>query len=170
MVSAQPNFYDVMDGKGQAQFTPSKTIRSMPITRHTSRALRSSTNTAWESAPHLSWQNAFTSSPLPGIQHLPTETQAVLGASHMQFIVLHAVARQVTPLPATKALLHAETMSLDHKLDQLGYLHLSTRLPYVFHMGNTINERLLTEFQQITGATPAISKADPNPQDDRFRW
>jgi hypothetical protein len=55
-------------------------------------------------------------------------------------------------------------MSLDHKIDQLGYLHLSTRLPYVFHMGNTINERLLTEFQQITGAAPAISKADPNPQ------
>jgi hypothetical protein len=101
---------------------------------------------------------------LLGIQHLPTETQAVLGASHMQFIIPQTVARQVTPLPATKALLRAETMSLDHKIDQLGYLHLSTRLPYVFHMGNTINERLLTEYQQITGAASAIPRANPNPQ------
>ncbi|HWQ84011.1 MAG TPA: hypothetical protein VN363_05560, partial [Anaerolineales bacterium] len=95
----------------------------------------------------------FHQQPLPAVQHLPTATRAVLGASHMQFIIPREVARQVTPLPATKALLRTETMSLDYKIDQLGYLHLSTCLPYVFHMGNTINDRLLAEFQQITAQT-----------------
>jgi len=55
------------------------------------------------------------------------------------------------PLPAAHALLRRETMSLDYKIDQSGYLHLSTLQPYVFHMGNTINDRLLQELQRVIG-------------------
>jgi len=162
MVSAQPNFYDVMDGKGQAQ----RALENNPD--YQAGSYQPSIEAIDEyclgigATPELA--ERFHQQPLPGIQHLPTETQAVLGASHMQFIIPRSIARQVTPLPATKALLRAETMSLDSKIDQLGFLHLSTRQPYVFHMGNTLNERLLAEFQQITGATPEIPKTDPNPQ------
>jgi hypothetical protein len=59
-------------------------------------------------------------------------------------------------LPATKGLLRAETMSLDYKMDALGYLHLSTLKPYVFHMGNTVNDRLLKELSQILKDAPAL--------------
>jgi glycosyltransferase involved in cell wall biosynthesis len=162
MVSAQPNFYDVMDGKGQAQ----RALENNPD--YQAGPYQPSIEAIDEyclgigATPELA--ERFHQQPLPGIQHLPTETQAVLGASHMQFIIPRSIARQVIPLPATKALLRAETMSLDSKIDQLGFLHLSTRQPYVFHMGNTLNERLLAEFQQITGATPEIPKTDPNPQ------
>jgi hypothetical protein len=53
-------------------------------------------------------------------------------------------------------------MSLDHKIDDLGFLHLSTLQPYVFHMGNTLSERLLAAVEKVTGAgvsaSPAIRK------------
>ena len=162
MVSAQPNFYDVMEGKGQAH----RALENNPNVVY--KPYRPSPEIIDEyclgigATPELA--ERFRQQPLPGIEHLLTGSQAVLGASHMQFIIPQAVARQVTPLPATKALLRAETMALDYKIDQLGFLHLSTRLPYVFHMGNTLNEHLLTEFQQITGAAPAVARADPPPQ------
>lgn len=162
MVSAQPNFYDVMDGRGQAvralENNPEYAFAPYEPSVEIIDEYCLGINATPELAEH------FYQQPLPGIQHLPTETRAVLGASHMQFIIPQAVARQVTPLPATKALLRAETMSLDKKIDQLGFLHLSTRQPYVFHMGNTINERLLAEFQQITDAAPVIPLKKPNPQ------
>ena len=162
MVSAQPNFYDVMDGKGQAVRALDNNPEYAFAPYEPSAKIIDEYCLGIGATPELG--ERFHQQPLPGIQHLPTETQAVLGASHMQFIIPQAVARQVTPLPATKALLRAETMSLDYKIDQLGFLHLSTRLPYVFHMGNTINERLLTEFQQITGTAPAIPRTIQNLQ------
>jgi glycosyltransferase involved in cell wall biosynthesis len=162
MVSAQPNFYDVMDGQGKAQQAVENNSDYLVGPYRPSLKVIDEYCLGIGATPELA--ERFHQQPLPGIQHLPTKTQAVLGASHMQFIIPQAVARQVTPLPATKALLRAETMSLDYKIDQLGYLHLSTRLPYVFHMGNTLNERLLTEFRQITGAAPAFSRVVLNPQ------
>lgn len=162
MVSAQPNFYDVLDGKGMAQ----RHLENNPD--YALAPYQPSTNIIDEYCQGIGASaelaERFHQQPLPGVEHLSTKTQAVLGASHMQFIIPQAVARQVTPLPATKALLRAETMALDHKIDELGYLHLSTRLPHVFHMGNTLNERLLNEYQQITGEKPFAITSDPNPR------
>jgi hypothetical protein len=85
--------------------------------------------------------------------------QAILGASHMQFLIPRQVARQVAPLPASKGLFRAETISLDRKVDELGYLHLSILENYVFHMGNTFTERLLDEVRRAGLDTPAIVQA-----------
>ena len=81
----------------------------------------------------------------------------------MQFLIPRQVARRVVPLPATMGLRRTETMSLDYKIDELGYLHLSTQQPYVFHMGNTLSERMLGEVEQVTGspaAPPARAKEE----------
>ena len=78
----------------------------------------------------------------------------------MQFVIPRSAARQVVPLPATKALYRKETMSLDFKIDELGLLHLSALEPYVFHMGNTINDRLLAEVERAMSPEAA---AGPNP-------
>jgi hypothetical protein len=95
---------------------------------------------------------------LPAITDLEDKVQAVIGASHMQFMIPHEVARQVVPLPAAHALLRRETMSLDYKIDQSGYLHLSTLQPFVFHMGNTVSARLIEEVQRITGVQSQATK------------
>ncbi len=171
MVSAQPNFYDVMDGKAQAQ----QALENDPDFRFEAYQPQSEIIDEYclgiGASPELA--ERFHQQPLPAIQHLPSGTQAVLGASHMQFIIPQAVARKVTPLPATKALLRTETMSLDYKIDQLGFLHLSTRLPYVFHMGNTLNDRLLDEFQRLTSQAQHVVKATPDlrkPASSLRRW
>ena len=171
MVSAQPNFYDVMEGQGQAQRALEANADYQLKPYQPSKEIIDEYCLGIGASPELA--ERFHQQPLPAIQHLPTTTQAVLGASHMQFIIPQPVARQVTPLPATKALLRTETMSLDYKLDRLGYLHLSTYLPYVFHMGNTLNERLLSEYQQITGTshTPAKSTSNqPTSLSPARRW
>lgn len=153
MVSAQPNFFDVMKGEGQAHqallqdaaYELQDYWPAPSIIEEYCLGIGASEEVA---AP-------FYKQPLPAVRHKEGDIQAVLGASHMQFIIPRAVARQVVPLPATKALLRAETMSLDYKIDSLGYLHLSTTQPYVFHMGNTLSERLLQELSAITGEAHA---------------
>ena len=75
----------------------------------------------------------------------------------MQFIIPREVARCLTPLPVSKGLHRVETTSLDRKIDELGYLHLSTQENYVMHMGNTLNEYLLTEVQELDGRLGSAS-------------
>jgi len=167
MVSAQPNFFDVMKGEGQAHrallgdpaFELQDYWPAREIIDEYCLGIGASDEVA---AP-------FYTQPLPSLQNKDQKAQAVLGASHMQFIIPRAVARQVTPLPATKGLLRAETMSLDYKIDSLGYLHLSTTRPYVFHMGNTVNARLIQELSAITGETHA-SEVHPEQLARRRSW
>jgi len=162
MIAAQPNFFDVLEGEGTAhmrlvaqdgysldEYQPSKEI----IDEYCF-GIGASEETA----------RPFYQKPLPTITNHAKNVQAVIGASHMQFLIPREPARQVVPLPAVHALLRRETMSLDYKIDQSGYLHLSTLQPYVFHMGNTINDRLLSELQSITGRAiqPEGGKAQKN--------
>lgn len=164
MIAAQPNFYDVLEGKGQAhqallqndnfafgEYNPAREIVDeycLGINADQELAAR------------------FHANPLPAVTNQQKGVQAVLGASHMQFIIPRQVARQVAPLPATRGLLRKETMSLDYRTDELGYLHLSVLKPYVFHMGNTVNEHLLKEIAQITGNS---SKELPGSAPDALR-
>lgn len=153
MVSAQPNFYDVMDGKGKAhshlaenpQYRLEEYWPERPIIEEYCLGIGASEDVA---AP-------FYEKPLPAVAHKASGVQAVIGASHMQFVIPRAVARQAVPLPATRGLLRTETMALDFNIDALGCLHLSTLRPYVFHMGNTVSERLLAEVNSIMDSAAA---------------
>jgi hypothetical protein len=158
MVSAQPNFYDVMKGEGKAYlqlhagggYTFSNYRPAREVVDEFCLGIGATEEIA---AP-------FYQNPLPAVTHQETGIQAVIGASHMQFLIPRQVARQIVPLPATMGLHRAETMALDYKIDELGYLHLSTREPYVFHMGNTLSERLLQKVEQATGSLTARPELD----------
>jgi len=146
MVSAQPNFFDVLDGQGTAH----QALQADG--RFQFGELRPPTAVVDEYCFGIGADEAlserFHNQSLPYLRDVHRGVQAVLGASHMQFIIPRQVARQVAPLPASKGLLRAETISLDRKVDELGYLHLSILENYVFHMGNTLTERLLKELRQ----------------------
>lgn len=156
MVAAQPNFYDVMEGQGQAHQALHKDEGYEFGAYHPAPEIVEEylvgINADEELADRFRSTAAGSGAGLPAVTHRSSGVQAVLGASHMQFIIPRTTARQVTPLPATKGLLRRETMSLDYRTDELGYLHLSVLKPYVFHMGNTVNERLRQEVAEITGA------------------
>jgi glycosyltransferase involved in cell wall biosynthesis len=157
MISAQPNFYDVMKGEGQAHLALQGDERYAFTTYWPAREIVDEYCLGIGASEELAQR--FYRHPLPAVSDKKRGVQAVIGASHMQFVMPRQVARQVVPLPATRGLLHAETKALDYKVDQLGYLHLSTQTPYVFHMGNNLNERLLNEVQQIT----SLSQKQPIP-------
>ncbi len=164
MVGAQPSFYDVMDGEGKAHLSLLGDSRYAPAEYQPPVEVIDEYVLGIGASGELADQ--FYHAALPSFVQQELGVQAVMGASHMQFIIPRDVARQVVPLPAAHGLLRRETMSLDHKIDQLGYLHLSTTHPYVFHMGNTINERLLSEVNAITAGVsnrPKSAHSTPTP-------
>ncbi len=156
MVGAQPSFYDVMQGAGAAHLPLVETGDYQLGEYLPDKELVDEYCLGIGASDELAAQ--FHANPLPLIIHPASGVKAVLGASHMQFIIPRQVARRVVPLPATKGLLRAETMSLDYRIDELGYLHLSTTSSYVFHMGNTITEHLLRELTAVTASPPARSQ------------
>jgi len=157
MVGAQPSFYDVMKGEGTAHQALYSDNRYQAGDYHPDTDIIDEYVLGIGATDELAAQ--FYQAALPALTHRQSGVQAVLGASHMQFMLPRQVARQLVPLPATRGLLRAETMSLDYKIDQLGYLHLSTTRPYVFHMGNSINERLLGEVAAMTGKAAVGTQA-----------
>jgi len=63
----------------------------------------------------------------------------------MQFLIPRGLARQIVPLPSTQALLPQETQAIDRRIDEAGYLHLSTLQSHVLHMGNIYQPALRAE-------------------------
>jgi glycosyltransferase involved in cell wall biosynthesis len=154
MVSAQPNFFDVLDGQGTAHLALQADARFQFGELRPEPAIVDEYCFGIGADETLSQR--FHNQTLPYLRDTQSGVQAVLGASHMQFLIPQQVARQVAPLPASKGLFRAETISLDRRVDELGYLHLSILENYVFHMGNTFTERLMDEVRQTGLDTPAV--------------
>jgi glycosyltransferase involved in cell wall biosynthesis len=150
MVSAQPNFYDVMKGEGTAHLELQKDGRYAFDDYWPAREIIDEFCLGIGATQEIA--EPFYQNPLPAVTNRELGVAAVIGASHMQFVIPRKVARQVVPLPASMGLRRAETMSLDYKIDELGCLHLSTQEAYVFHMGNTLSERLAQEVKKVTDA------------------
>jgi glycosyltransferase involved in cell wall biosynthesis len=85
--------------------------------------------------------------------------RAVLGASHMQFIIRRELARQVIPLPSRAGLSPEEDRAFNQRVDEAGYLHCSLLEPYVVHMGNRIDDSLAAEIR----SDPEMGAVDAAP-------
>lgn len=147
MVSAQPNFFDVLDGEGTAHL-PLLNDPDYEFGEYLPPA-EIIDEYCFGIGADEEQSAAFHRNPIPYIVNRKNNVRAVMGASHMQFITRREIARQVIPLPATRAIYRPETISLDRHMDQAGYLHLSTQENYVFHMGNTITDYLLNELKTL---------------------
>ncbi len=77
------------------------------------------------------------------------ETAFLGGNSHQQWLSRREIIRQVLPLPANLQLNRQEDTHQDRRLDELNYLHLTTTVPYLYHMGNTIDEELKPEIRRL---------------------
>jgi hypothetical protein len=147
LVSAQPCFFDALRGKGQAHLALQKDGRY----KLTNETLDPSAMEEYGHGVGLSLkeiedlQKTFNQV----IEENKSGVRAVIGASHMQFIMPREVARRVIPLPATFALSPKEDTYLNSNIDQAGFLHLSTLKPYVHHMGNRLDQAFTEEIQQM---------------------
>ena len=168
MVAAQPNFFDVMKGEGRAHLALQQDHQYKFSEYWPEKEIIDEYCTGIGATPELSAQ--FYKNPLRVVKRIEGNSEAVIGATHMQFLIPRQVARQVIPLPSTKALLRTETMSLDYRIDELGYLHLSVKTPYVVHMGNTLNERLLAEVNGLAGTSKSMPSQFPAYRSPLKRW
>jgi hypothetical protein len=147
LVAAQPSFYDQLHGDGTAHTALEKDPRfSMDRVKLESRVVDEYIQGIGMSA---SQADILRQTPVRRITDQQSGTQAILGATHMQFIIPRDVARQVLPLPAMRGLSGEEDRSFDQAIDQAGYLHLSTSEPYVYHMGNVYDEITRQELQKV---------------------
>jgi hypothetical protein len=138
LVAAQPCLDDVLRGKGQAQtiFDDQSRFRVELQTIDPRWVDEYATGFGYspEKAENLK------KSHYPMVTNIQTGVQAVIGASHVQFMIPREVARQIVPLPATMSLSRKEDLNLNQTVDRKGYLHLSTMEPYYYHMGNTLDK------------------------------
>jgi len=87
---------------------------------------------------------------LDRVTNTETGVQAFLGGnSHQQFLARRAVLQEILPLPASLQLSRKEDTYQDVELDRRGYLHLTTTRPYLYHMGNVVDEALRPELEKL---------------------
>jgi glycosyltransferase involved in cell wall biosynthesis len=149
MVSAQPTFHDVLEGEGKAHLQLDGDGNFKYGSYRPEERIVEEYCLGIGADEELSAR--FTDMDLPSITDLRSNTTAVIGATHMQFIIPQKIARDLVPLPVSKGLFRKETMSLDHKIDEIGYMHLSTKENYVMHMGNSVSTKLRSEVQALDG-------------------
>ena len=147
LVAAQPSFYDQLHGEGTAH----KILLNDPRFSMENVKLEPHVLDEYIQGIGLPAAQAETlrQSTVPQVTDQESGTQAVLGATHMQFIIPREVARQILPLPSARGLSGEEDRYFDQAIDQAGYLHLSTPGPYVYHMGNVYDEITLRELEGI---------------------
>jgi hypothetical protein len=110
----------------------------------------------------------YLSKTLERVEAVESGTRAILGGnSHTQWLARKEVIQRILPLPADSALSRKDDTYQDRRLDELGYLHLTTTQPYLYHMGNTLDPEILPEIAQLTQLTaqpaPAAPRAKAHP-------
>ncbi len=85
--------------------------------------------------------------------------RAVVGTTHMQFMLRRELARKLVPLPATMALDPADDFDINRRMEALGYLQLSLPDPLVYHLGNSLQGQSKSEIGEmyLNVGTPAKS-------------
>lgn len=137
MITAQPDFYPLVEGKMKAhlQVDPRQmaTKEATPSAQAVDEYVQGLGN-------QPKTRERVEGRPVQVLVNQADGCQAVIGATHMQFLARRAVLQQALPLPATLGLSPEEDQALDARIDEGGYLHLSTVDPLVYHMGNQVDE------------------------------
>ncbi len=108
---------------------------------------------------------------VPLIHDLQGVPRAYSGASHMQFLARRDQVRQILPLPAKLALSTEEDRVFDTRIDENGWLRLTTMKPYVVHMGNRIEDSLLPEIKLLGDIDAAIDNQQKSiDHKQKFFW
>jgi glycosyltransferase involved in cell wall biosynthesis len=143
LVTAQPCFYDVLRGEGKAHlvqlndpgFLLEEVLPEVQILQEYIDSIN---------LPKDQWAKMY-ETPVTVVAEKNNGVKAVLGATHMQFLMPREVARLVLPLPSKMGLSREEDYLLDKRVDDAGLMHLSTLQPYVYHMGNVLDEKTRME-------------------------
>ena len=155
MVGAQPCYFDVLKGKGKAHqgLKPKADYKIYSYTPD--GAITDEYCRGINAAPEQAAK--FYAMQLQVLQTRQDDFKAILGASHMQFLIPAKLAKSILPLPYRSGLSQEEDRQLDLRIDQSGKLHLSTMKPFVVHMGNVLDD-WVTDLACEAGISIAIGK------------
>ena len=143
LVTAQPCLFDILRGTGKAHIS----LKDNPHFRCFEGCLAPEAVEEYARGTGLDvgQTEELKNIPISFVEERSSGFQAVIGASHMQFVLRRDTARRLLPLPAAYALNRDEDAHLNRSVDQMGLLHLSTPTPFVYHMGNQLDEYTLAE-------------------------
>jgi hypothetical protein len=147
LVSVQPCLFDVLKGEGRAIHR----LENDPCYRFSTSLLDYAIVEEYGRGVGLETHKieALRQKPVQVVEEIKTGVRAVVGQSHMQFILPRAVARRILPLPSSHALFREETKTLNAQIDQLGLVQLTSLEAYVYHMGNRLDATTLNEILQM---------------------
>jgi hypothetical protein len=147
LVSVQPSLFDVLKSEAQAQHT----LENDPGYRLSSCLPDPGVVEEYGHGIGMEFEDieALKQKPVPVVEETRTGVRALIGQSHMQFILPRAVARRIRALPASHALFREETKKLNAYIDQLGLVQLTSLEAYVYHMGNRLDETALHEIRRM---------------------
>lgn len=95
---------------------------------------------------------------LDKVVNTSTGVEAYMGGnSHGQFLGPREVLQQLLPLPSGLQLSREQDTYQDRRIDELGYLHLTTTMPYIYHMGNELDPEIVLEVNKLRKLLPASS-------------
>jgi hypothetical protein len=180
-VTAQPCMFDALKGSGNAHSRLENdngfhiSLVEVPADMEV-EYLRGVDNGSAEIRAHLLKQWEV-------IRHADSGQEAIIGASHMQFLSRSDVIRRVLPLPANFALSREDDRQFNLRVDEQNLLQLSTCAFYVSHMGNRLDAGTLDEIhalgldeilQQPARQPSMLAEAVPDPAKQRlfrtFAW
>ncbi len=81
--------------------------------------------------------------------NLKTGVKAVVGSTHMQFMLRKDLARKLVPLPVTHVLDSSDDAEINRRMETLGYLQLSLPDALVYHLGNTLQGQHMVEVDEL---------------------
>ncbi len=148
LVFAQPTLFDTLRGTGQAyhqletdaryqlsrMIIPAETVREYALGFGVSAEI----------------EKGLLETPVPIAEDKASGVRAVISGAHNQFLVRGEVARRIIPLPAKLALSPIEDSAFNRRVDELGYLQLSTIVPFTFHVGNRLDEWTFGEIERLS--------------------
>ena len=168
LVTSQPCLFDILRGNGRAW----QSLENDPNLEISEKHLKESTIEEYARGIGLDAERIarLRTQPVKVAENRMSGVQAVVGASHIQFLMRRDVARKLIPLPCEYALNKDEDAFLNQRIDQLGLWQLSTVEPFIYHMGNRLDENDLSEIQSLGLAEilnqplvriPSVLSSDP---------
>jgi hypothetical protein len=144
MVTSQPCFFDSLDRNGKAhlalgqlpQFELSERPANPDAIEEYVRSIGNKLDIHARFSQHH-WQIATNKN---------VGVEAIVGASPFQFIGYKTMLEQITPLSTATAMKGDRQIFI--RMEQLGFLQLSTPQAYVYHMGNELDETVVREIQR----------------------
>ena len=147
LVLAQPIFFDPLRGSGKAHhqleadshYRLSKIILPPESVREY----------AWGIGASEPAEKELLETPVTVAEETGSGVRAVVGGGHSQFLVRREVARQIVPIPTQLALSPTEDSAFNRRVDDLGLLQLGTFEPFVFHVGNRLDDWTRREIARL---------------------